>query len=47
MKYDEWMDYALYELKKQQEQEKLEHELSKADNDYKKSLHYSMSLLEC
>jgi hypothetical protein len=34
MSYDEWMDFALYELKKQKKQEKLEQELAKADEDY-------------
>jgi hypothetical protein len=34
MSYDEWMDFALYELQKQKEQEKLEQELGKADDDY-------------
>ena len=34
MSYDEWIDFALYELKKQKEQEKLEQELAKTDEDY-------------
>ena len=34
MTFDEWMDFDLYELQKQKEQEKLEQELAKADEDY-------------